>query len=354
MIRRFTLLAALVLSSLLSLNARAGADAQTTIARWEDNKACALTITFDDNNANRKQASDILSEFKIRGTFNMITGDMGGTKKDLFKEIMAKGHEIGSHTATHPNLTKVEDEKNLEKEIVGSKQYIEQFTGVPCVSFTYPHGEPGRPGPQADKVRGLVRKNYLSARMMLWGVNGIEGADPIVLRINELPGTEPFTGEARLKALRGYVKKVAAKGGWGVEMYHNLSDTLGDKETMMSLAPETLRKHCEELVSGKLADIWIAPQGDVARYLLERDKAKIKTDATDAAISVTLEMDGDSKLLNYPLTLMTAIPDKWAGRGVKVTRDGNELPAKIEKRDSKTMVVYHATPGKTVIKISPR
>ena len=51
------------------------------------------------------------------------------------------GIEIGSHTCTHPRLTRV-DNKQLEDELKRSKEKIEYELGESVHSFCYPFGRP--------------------------------------------------------------------------------------------------------------------------------------------------------------------------------------------------------------------
>jgi peptidoglycan/xylan/chitin deacetylase (PgdA/CDA1 family) len=59
---------------------------------------------------------------------------------DEVKGMIEMGQHIGSHTHTHPMLnTLTKEESRYELEI--SKRLIEENTGVPCTTFTYPNGE---------------------------------------------------------------------------------------------------------------------------------------------------------------------------------------------------------------------
>jgi peptidoglycan/xylan/chitin deacetylase (PgdA/CDA1 family) len=66
--------------------------------------------------------------------------------KDLYlsaeevKKVQAEGIDIGSHTASHPNLRLLPREK-WEEEIKGSKEELEIFLGSKVSFFSYPAGE---------------------------------------------------------------------------------------------------------------------------------------------------------------------------------------------------------------------
>ena len=58
---------------------------------------------------------------------------------DLIKELSNNGIEIGSHTCTHPDLSLL-TEKEMEREIIRSKEIIEDKIGKPVRHFCYPFG----------------------------------------------------------------------------------------------------------------------------------------------------------------------------------------------------------------------
>lgn len=59
--------------------------------------------------------------------------------KDQVKELSKLGHEIGSHTVTHPNLTFLPD-KCVRTELNDSKKFIEDLIGKQVNSLSFPHG----------------------------------------------------------------------------------------------------------------------------------------------------------------------------------------------------------------------
>jgi peptidoglycan/xylan/chitin deacetylase (PgdA/CDA1 family) len=65
------------------------------------------------------RAADILSESELK--------------------VMAEQLEIGSHTVTHPNLSRLGREE-ARREMADSKTQIETITGKPCRLFAYPIG----------------------------------------------------------------------------------------------------------------------------------------------------------------------------------------------------------------------
>jgi peptidoglycan/xylan/chitin deacetylase (PgdA/CDA1 family) len=70
----------------------------TNSPRW-------LAVTFDDgpNPAVTPKLLDLLDRYQARATFFLI-GRFVREYPELVREVVARGHAIGNHTATHPNL----------------------------------------------------------------------------------------------------------------------------------------------------------------------------------------------------------------------------------------------------------
>src|SRR5438876_11580779 len=75
----------------------------STICRT--NSARKLAITFDDgpNPAVTPRLLDLLDRYTARATFFLI-GRWAQACPGIVREIAARGHAIGNHTDTHPNL----------------------------------------------------------------------------------------------------------------------------------------------------------------------------------------------------------------------------------------------------------
>jgi peptidoglycan/xylan/chitin deacetylase (PgdA/CDA1 family) len=88
---------------------------------------------------------------------------------------LAAGHRIGSHTRTHPRLTRLTPAQARE-EIVSSRKALEDRFGVRIEHFCYPYGD------WNEAVRDLVAEaGYLTACTTEPGVN-TGGSSPLTLR----------------------------------------------------------------------------------------------------------------------------------------------------------------------------
>ena len=85
---------------------------------------------------------DILKTLKnneVKITFFMV-GDWVDKNPEAVKKIYEEGHEIGNHSNTHPHVTKLTYEQNLE-EIERCSEKIKQLTGEKPTLYRAPYGE---------------------------------------------------------------------------------------------------------------------------------------------------------------------------------------------------------------------
>lgn len=92
---------------------------------WNADDIDSILKTLDENNT------------KI--TFFMV-GDWIRKYPDEVKKIAEKGHEIASHSNTHPHVNNLTYEKNIE-EIEKSNDEIEKITGTRTNIYRTPYGE---------------------------------------------------------------------------------------------------------------------------------------------------------------------------------------------------------------------
>lgn len=133
-----------------------------TFERWKDIEKVKkpIFITFDDGYKNNLHAFAILKNltnerFKPTGTIFVISDFIGRSnrlsKAEIKKMVDSGIISIQSHTATHPDLTKI---NGFEKELKGSKDKIQQITGKPVIALAYPYGNTN------DKVIAETKKYY--------------------------------------------------------------------------------------------------------------------------------------------------------------------------------------------------
>ncbi|MBO1005100.1 polysaccharide deacetylase family protein [Pseudogracilibacillus auburnensis] len=120
-----------------------------TFERWRDidkvNKP--IFITFDDGYKDNLNAFAIFQKletesFKPAGTLFVISDFVGRSNRlsqvDLKTMADSGLFSVQSHTATHPDLTKIKD---YEYELKVAKDKIQKITGKPVIALAYPYGK---------------------------------------------------------------------------------------------------------------------------------------------------------------------------------------------------------------------
>jgi len=106
-------------------------------------KQGSIVLTFDDGYVdNYENAYPIMKDFGFRGAIFCIAkkiGKPGYLNTEQMKEMVQSGFEFGSHTSTHPELPLLTHEEK-KREILGSKNQLEQEIGVDINFFCYPKG----------------------------------------------------------------------------------------------------------------------------------------------------------------------------------------------------------------------
>lgn len=100
----------------------------------------AVALTFDDG-PHPKITPFILDQLDrvgARATFFLV-GKQVEMYPDLTREIVARGHEVASHSYTHQDLTSL-TELDVERELAASRAMIAAVTGVQVVYFRPPGG----------------------------------------------------------------------------------------------------------------------------------------------------------------------------------------------------------------------
>lgn len=143
---------------------------------FADKKTLALTFDDGPDPANTPAILDVLKELKVPATFFVI-GKNAEANPDLVRRIYDEGHEIGSHTFTHPNLD-VTSDRVTELELNATQRAIQGITGHTTALFRPPYNADSEPT-KPDDVRPII----LASKMGYITVG--ESIDPQDWRLNE-------------------------------------------------------------------------------------------------------------------------------------------------------------------------
>jgi peptidoglycan/xylan/chitin deacetylase (PgdA/CDA1 family) len=178
-----------------------------------------ISITFDDFPISALTAGgEILERFGGRATYYVSMGLMGTTNKlgeqfrpqDL-RSLVARGHELGSHTLSHSSARKTPVSQFLRDVDRGEKAILESLGISPSKNFAYPYGDVTLAskmelGPRMESCRGTFG-----------GLNGPD-VDLNLLRANRLYG-----GIEQFKAARQLILENERHKGWLIFYSHDVA-----------------------------------------------------------------------------------------------------------------------------------
>ena len=119
----------------------------------------AVALTFDDGPSKfTSEIMDALEAYDGRGTF-FVVGERLDEWSDTLKAENDRGHQIGSHTYSHPNLTKLSE-----------KHIREQFDETQALVLKYVGEEPAILRPPYGSINELV-KATIPVPMIKWSVD---------------------------------------------------------------------------------------------------------------------------------------------------------------------------------------
>ena len=110
---------------------------------------------------------DILDEYDVKCTF-FVVKFWADKFPEVLKEISNRGHEIGTHSSTHPNMSKLNEEQIIA-ELTTSSQKITEITGKKVELFRPPYGD------YDNKVIEVSEK--LGLYTIQWDVDSIDWKD---------------------------------------------------------------------------------------------------------------------------------------------------------------------------------
>lgn len=188
-----------------------------------------ITLTFDDGHEdNAHTALPILNQYGLKSTQCYATSFIEGQSQAVISDVLAfqnSGHEICSHTVTHPFLTTL-NLANLTYELQHSRQYLEQITGRPVVNFASPYGDYNM------TVTNEVKKYYRSHRSVDEGYNSKDNFNAYNLRVQNILDT---TSAAQVAA---WIAQAKVDNTWLILVYHRVANDPGPYDSYTNVFTE--------------------------------------------------------------------------------------------------------------------
>ncbi|HKK76161.1 MAG TPA: polysaccharide deacetylase family protein [Saprospiraceae bacterium] len=251
------------------------------------------------------------------------------TWEDL-RTYAAQGHEIASHTVTHPRLA-VLDEVNLLYELEASKQDIKQFLGE---KYTFSAECPY--GTENERVMEYAHEIYPSLRNRM--------PAPYLAELNRSSRQEPGASEKEyvqwqrgpltdtgMEEMKAWVDTCLAHDNiWLVLVFHGVNGIGWEPKTEAEL------EDYFTYINEREEQIWVATFADVTKYIRAQKNTTVESRMAGNSIRVNISSDLDPAVYDVPITLKTYIPDSWES----VLINGERVPDDLQADARGKYVLY--------------
>lgn len=310
---------------------------QIKIATWANFAKSAYSLTFDDGfKSHYNYVRPVLNKYQIKGTFFVITHTLQepgavlrgrGGSWDQFQTLAAEGHEIASHTQTHPDLTNV-DSVGLIYELDSAAAEIRQrIPSRQLLTLSTPYCNSN------NAVRPHIGQVYLASRDCANGI--IDPLPSLMLRVGSNAimydtGRTLAKDQAKMEAFEKSLEtSLIPYGKWHTYLAHEVVpfDSIGTFVGYHPVSVETFEPFVAWLKQKMDAgDLWVTPFGNAARYVAEKNLLKAGV-LYEGESEIRLRMDdglSDSDY-NQELSVEITLPSTWSS--ARASQGGKDLGA---------------------------
>jgi peptidoglycan/xylan/chitin deacetylase (PgdA/CDA1 family) len=310
-------------------------DAPYSVGTWHGFRPATVTYTFDDNTPDHFQTViPMFNEFGFPITLFAVTDWV--TDWAALRNASAQGHEVASHSVTHPNFGNIPKAQQIA-EIQNSKAVIEtQIPDRKCVTHAYPYCVTGNDS--------AMRANYIAGRICS-GSNESSNPSNMMWLSSIVTGDQ---GSIRTTANFNSRMKGAVKGKQWVIWLTHCVDGSGWSPT----SPSELRGSLEYLKT-RQDTFWVATFGNAARYVLERKAVNVhEVSAGDTTIFVQVTDTLDNAIFDHPVTLRRPLPEGWPFAAA--SQAGLPVASTVLEVDGAKSIQFDAVPDAGDVVISRR
>lgn len=216
-----------------------------------------VSLTFDDGNVDQLLGVGILDRYDLDGTFFVQSGALntdGYLSTGDLTRLSAAGHEIGSHTTGHVDLSTVSKDEAVRQVCTDRANLAE--LGFVTTSFAYPFAG------FSESAKAAVQECGFSSARLLGGVEsreGCTGCPPVEsippLDALALRAPAQVTETWSLDDLKSLVVQAQTAGGWMPITFHRVCETAGC--STIGVTTETLEQFAsylqDEAAAGRVA-----------------------------------------------------------------------------------------------------
>lgn len=242
-----------------------------TVLQWPDGKKAALSLSFDDARMSQVDIGmPLLDRHDVKATFFVVPSAVE-ERLDGWQRGRDGGHEIGNHSLNHPcsgNFAWARDKAledysldQMREELQAANRRIRDLLDVTPRVFAYPCGQTfvGRGVGTASYVP-LVAETFLAGRGWLDEASN----DPNFVDLARVMGLE--MDGLDFSELLPVIEQAKSSGNWVVLAGHEIGES-AYQTTRVDMLDELIR-----YAADPSSEIWLAPVGTVAAYVLEHRK----------------------------------------------------------------------------------
>jgi peptidoglycan-N-acetylglucosamine deacetylase len=216
---------------------------------WPNGATAAVSLTYDDGLVSQlKYAVPVLDAAGIKATFFL-----SGSHIAEFAPLLKTGHELASHTLTHPcnpGLAAL-GLPEMKSELDAGNAAVQALGVTGKLTFAYPCGQTALKG--MESYVPLVKERFRAAR----GVAGVV-ADPALSDLFNVPAWFPPSTSDGADVI-AFIERAQQSNGWAVIGVHGVSEA-GEYLQLMQPAHDKVVAYLAEHKNA----IWTAPFGAVA------------------------------------------------------------------------------------------
>jgi hypothetical protein len=297
------------------------------VGNWPGFRTAAVSYTFDDGCPYQYTiAIPMFNEFGYKLTMFTVTSPSFylPVHWDQLQTAATAGHEIASHTVTHPTLTKA----NELAELANSKNTINaNITPQQCVTIAYPFCVPGTEVNTAAyyiagrHCQGYIEANtpsnfYLISSVICGSAGAVKTADDF---------NNKFVSAASTK-------------GWCVFLIHGIDDDGG-----YSPLPSTVLRSSLQYLDARRSTYWVSTFSNVVRYIKERNDVSV-SESSNTGDNITLQLTDtlNNAIYNYPVTIRRPLPAGWPS--ATVSQNGQAVNASLVVANATMYIMFDVVP----------
>lgn len=246
------------------------ATSQLQSFQWPDGKRAAVSLSFDDGRVSQVDTGlALLKRANVKVTFYVTPGAVE-KRLDDWKRAVAEGHEIGSHSLTHPctgnytfsvnNALEDFDLPKMAAQLDEATDRIHKLLGVKPTTFAYPCGLKfvGR-GRDVKSYVPLIAERFLVGR----GYLDESPNAPAVTDLAQAMGTP--IDDLDFPQMKAIVDGAAKEGRWIIFAGHDFGARR--RQTTDTNALEALIAYLKDPANG----IWLGTVAEVGGYVKKQN-----------------------------------------------------------------------------------